>query len=169
MAVDKVIECIWMDLVPEYCQSSDSGTVYTAPPIVVRSVHGSSNRHVPRLALHMRAEDVIPTFITSIIDIGICFPKALTLTWPRSYTMFKVLGIVRINASVGLRAILKFRLLWDACPYWLARGIPLKERVPYPLQSNVRTPPPPIRWTFLVGQISLNGWLPSSPLHSDCQ
>jgi hypothetical protein len=44
--------------------------------------------------------------------------------------MFEVLLIVRINKSVGLRGMLNFRLLRDAFPYRLARGIPLKEGVP---------------------------------------
>jgi hypothetical protein len=44
--------------------------------------------------------------------------------------MFEVLIIVRINKRVGLRGILNFRLLRDTFPYWLARGIPLKEGVP---------------------------------------
>jgi hypothetical protein len=47
--------------------------------------------------------------------------------------MVEVLLIVRIKPSVGLRAILNFHLLRDAFPYWLARGISLKEGVPYPL------------------------------------
>jgi len=68
----------------------------------------------------MHAEDIIPTFLTSNIYIGICLPKALTLTPLQSYEMFEVLLIVRINKSVGLRGILNFRLLRDAFPYWLA-------------------------------------------------
>jgi hypothetical protein len=44
--------------------------------------------------------------------------------------MFKVFLIVRINKSVGIRGTLNFPLLRDAFPYWLARGIPLKEGVP---------------------------------------
>jgi hypothetical protein len=51
--------------------------------------------------------------------------------------MFEVLLIVKINQSVGLQGILNFRLLRDAVPYWLARGIPLNEGVPHPLQSKV--------------------------------
>lgn len=78
----------------------------------------------------MHAEDIIPTFLTSNIYIGVCLPEALTLTRLRSYEMFEVLLIVRINKSVGLRGILNFRLLRDAFPYRLARGIPLKEGVP---------------------------------------
>jgi len=78
----------------------------------------------------MHAEDIIPTFLTSNIYIGICLPKALTLTQLRLYEMFEVLLIVRINKSVGLQGILNLRLLRDAFPYRLARGIPLKEGVP---------------------------------------
>jgi hypothetical protein len=44
--------------------------------------------------------------------------------------MFEVLLIVRINKSVGHQGILNFRLLRDAFPYRLVRGIPLKEGVP---------------------------------------
>jgi len=93
----------------------------------------------------MPAEDIISTFLMSNIYIGLCLPKALTLTRLRSYKLFEVLLIVRINNSVGLQGIVNFRMLGDAFPYWLARGIPLKEGVPYPLQSKVRTPPPHLR------------------------
>jgi hypothetical protein len=90
----------------------------------------------------MHAEDILSTFLTSNIYIGICFPKALTLTQLWSYEIFEVFLIISINNSVGLRGILSFRLIRDAFPYRLARWIPLKEAVPYPLQSKVRTPPP---------------------------
>jgi hypothetical protein len=43
--------------------------------------------------------------------------------------MFKVFLILRINKTMGLRGILNFHLLRDPVPYWLARGIPLKEAV----------------------------------------
>jgi len=117
----------------------------------------------------MHAEDIIPTFLTSNIYIGICLPKALTLTRLRSYELFDGLLIVRINKSVGLRGILNFRLLRDAFPYWLPGGIPLKEGVPYALHSEVRTPPPHHHWTILALRISLIAWLPTRPLHSDGQ
>jgi hypothetical protein len=68
----------------------------------------------------MQEEDIIPTFLTSNINIGIYLPKALTLTRLRSYEMFKVFLIVRINKSMCLQGILPFRLLRDAFPYWLA-------------------------------------------------
>jgi len=90
----------------------------------------------------MHAEVIIPTFLMSNIYIGICLPKALILTRLWTYEMFEVLLIVRINHSVGLQGILNFRLLRDAFPYRLATGIPLKEGVPYALQSKVRTPLP---------------------------
>jgi hypothetical protein len=93
----------------------------------------------------MHAEDIIPTFLTSNIYIGICLPKALTLTRLRSYEMFEVLLIVRINKSVGLPGILNFHLLRDGIPCRLARGIPLKEGFQYPPQSKVGTPPPHLR------------------------
>jgi hypothetical protein len=44
--------------------------------------------------------------------------------------MFEVFLMVRVNNSVGLRALLNFRLLGDAFLYRLARGIPFKEEVP---------------------------------------
>jgi hypothetical protein len=44
--------------------------------------------------------------------------------------MFEVFLIVRNNKSTGIGGILNFPLLGDAFPYRLARGIPLKERVP---------------------------------------
>jgi len=78
----------------------------------------------------MQAQAIIHTFLTWNINIGLCLPKALTLTRLRSYDMFEVLIIVRINKSVGLQGVLNFRLLRDAFPYRLARGIPLKEGVP---------------------------------------
>jgi hypothetical protein len=67
----------------------------------------------------MHAEDIIPTFLKSNIYIRICLPKALTLTRLRSYEMFEVWLIVRINTSLGLLGILNFRLLRDTFPYRL--------------------------------------------------
>jgi hypothetical protein len=64
------------------------------------------------------------------INIGLCLPKAFTMTRLQSYKMFEVLLIVRLNKSVGLRGILNLRLPRDAFPSRLARGIPLKEGVP---------------------------------------
>ena len=104
----------------------------------------------------MHAQVIIPTFLTLNIYIALCIPKALTLTGLQLYEMFEVLLVVRINKSVGLRKILNFRLLRDAFPYRLATGIPLKEGVPYPLQSKVKTPPPHLRCTILALQISIN-------------
>jgi hypothetical protein len=92
----------------------------------------------------MHAEDIIATILTSIIYIGICLPKALTLTQIWSYEMFEALPIVRIK-RVGHLGILNFPLVRDAFPSWLVRGIPLKMGVSYPLQSKVRTPPPHLR------------------------
>jgi len=73
---------------------------------------------------------MIPTFLTSNIDIGLCLPTALTLTRLQSYAMFRVLLIVRINFSVGQQRILNFPLLKNSFPYRLVRAIPLKEGVP---------------------------------------
>ena len=145
MAVNHIIECFRRDLVPEYCQGLESSTVYTAPPIFVESVQGRWNRSLPRLPLHRHAEDIIPTFLTSNIYVRICLPKALTLTGLWSYELFEVLPIDRINKSVDLRGIFLFRLIRDEFPFRLARGIPLKEGVPYAPQFKVRTPPPHLR------------------------
>jgi hypothetical protein len=60
----------------------------------------------------------------SNIYIRLCLSKALTLTQLQSYELF------RNNKSVGLRGILSFPLLRDWFLHWLAREIPLKERVP---------------------------------------
>jgi len=129
MAVNPIFECISTDLVPEYCQRLESSAVYTVPPLFVKSVHGRSNRSLPCLLLHMHAEEIIPTFLTSKIYIGLCLPKAFTLTRLRSYKTLEVLLIVRINKRVGFWGILNFPLLRDPFPYLLARGIPLKEGV----------------------------------------
>jgi hypothetical protein len=59
----------------------------------------------------MDAQDEIPSFLTTNSYIGICFPKALTMTRLQSYEMFEVLLIVRINESVGLPGMPNFRLL----------------------------------------------------------
>jgi hypothetical protein len=104
----------------------------------------------------MHAEDIDPTFLSSNIYIGIYLLKALTLTRLRSSKMFEFLLIFRINLSVSLQAILNFRQLRDAFLYWLARMIPLKERVPYPLQSKVGPPPPHLHGQILALQIALN-------------
>ena len=169
MAVNPIIECIWRDLVPKYCQGLESSAIYTVPPIVVEYVHGSSNKSLPQVPLHMHAEDIIPTFLTWNIYIGISLPKALTLTQLQAYKMFEVLLIVRINKSVGLQVILNFRLQRNMFLRRLARGVALKAWVLYALQSMVRTPPPHFRWTLLALQISLNTWLPPHPLYSDSQ
>jgi hypothetical protein len=145
MAVNPIIECFGRDLVPEYSQRLESSAVYTAPPFFVECVHGRSNRRLPPLPLHAHADDIIPTFLTSNIYIGIYLAKALTLTPLWSYEMLEVLPIVSNNKSVGLRGIVNFRLLTDSLPSRLARGIPLKEGVLYPLQSKVRSPPPHLR------------------------
>jgi hypothetical protein len=156
MLVNPIIECFSRDLVPEYCQGLEASAVSTAPPFFVESLHGRSNRSLPCLPLHMPAEDIISTCLTSNIYIGLCLPKALTLKRLRLYEMFEVFLIVRINKGVGLRGILNFHLLRDAFPCRLARGIPLKEGLLYPLQSKVRTPPPYLHCTILALKISLS-------------
>ena len=77
----------------------------------------------------MHAEEIIPTFLMSNIYIGLFLTTAPTLTHLRSYKMFEVLVIIRINKPVGNRGILNFTLLRDTFPYRLARGIALKEGV----------------------------------------
>jgi len=130
MAVNSIIECFSRDLITEYCQGLESSAVYTVPPFFVKTLPGRSNRSLSRLPFHMHALAIVSTFLTWNIHIGLCLPKALTLTQLGSYEMLEVLPIDRINKSVGLLGILNFRLLRDAFPYRLARGIPLKEGVP---------------------------------------
>jgi len=116
MAVNPIIECFSRDLVPEYYQGSESSAVYTAPPLFVESLPGRSNMSLLCLPLHMHAKVIIPTFLTSTINIGLYLPQALTLTWLQSYEMIKVLLIVIINNSMGLGGILYFRQLRDVFP-----------------------------------------------------
>jgi hypothetical protein len=108
--------------------------VYPAPPFFIESLHGRSNQSLPALPLHMDAEEIIPTFLTSNIYISLCLLKALPMTHLRSYKMFDVLLIFRINQAIGLWEILKFHLLSDAFLYPLAREISVKLGVPYTLQ-----------------------------------
>jgi len=70
MAVNPIIECFWRDLVPEYCHGLESTVVHTALPFFFESLQGRSNRSLPRLPLHMHAEDIVPTVLTSNIHIG---------------------------------------------------------------------------------------------------
>jgi hypothetical protein len=168
-AVNSIIKCFSRDLVTEYCQGLESSAVHSAPPFLVETLHGRWNRSLPRLPLHMHAQSTGPTFLTSNICIGLCIPKALTLTPLQSYEMFKVLQIVTIYKTVGLRGILNFHLVGGTFPYRLARRIHLNTGVPYPLQSKVRTQPPHLGWTILALQISINAWHQPHPLHSDGQ
>jgi len=172
MAVNPIIECFSKNLIPHYCHGFESSTgtaVYTVPPFFVESLHGCLDRSLPCLLLHMYAEDTIATFLTSNIYIRQGLPKALTLIWLRSYKMFKVLLIVTINISVGLQGILTLHLVRDVFLYRLVRGIPLKQEVPWPLQSKVRTPPPHLCCTIPALQISLKAGIPPPPLHCDGQ
>ena len=79
MAVNRMIECFSRDLVPVYHHGLESGAVYTASPFCVESLHGHSNRSLPRLSLHIHAEEIIPIFLKWNIYIALCLPKALTL------------------------------------------------------------------------------------------
>jgi hypothetical protein len=101
--VDPIIECFSRDLVPEYCHALEASAVSTALPFLIESLHGRSNWSLPCLPLYMHAEDIIPTFLTWNIYIGLCHPKALTLSRLRSYEMFEVLVIVRFNSRMVLR------------------------------------------------------------------
>ena len=85
---------------------------------------------------------IVPAFLMSNIYIGLCIPKALTLTRLRSYERFEILLIFRIKECMAFEGIINFRQLRDTFPYRFARGIPPKERVPYHLQSKVRTRAP---------------------------
>jgi hypothetical protein len=96
MPVNPIIECFSRDLVPENCHGLQSSAVYTAPPISVESLQGRLNRCLPHLLLHINAEELIPTILMSDIYVGICLPKALTLTRLQSYEIFELLLIVQI-------------------------------------------------------------------------
>jgi hypothetical protein len=72
----------------------------------------------------MKAAEIRPTFSMSNIYIGLCLPKALSLTPLRSYELF------RNNKSISLQGILRFPLQRDGFPHRLGRRITLKEGVP---------------------------------------
>jgi hypothetical protein len=169
MPVNPIIECFSRELVPEYCWGLESSTVYTAPTFFVKSICGRSNRSLLGLLSNLYAEQIIPIFLTSNNNISQCLAIALTSTQLGLYEMFEVLQNVRINKYVGLRGILNSHLPREVLLYRLARGIPVKEGVPYLLQSRVRAPPSYLWGTILALQISLNMWLPPRPLHCKCQ
>jgi hypothetical protein len=116
IGVKPIIKFFSRDLVTKYCQGLKSSAIHTAPPIVVETLHGRSIRSLPHLLLHMHAQAIIPTFLTSNIYIGLYIPKALTLTRLQLYKMFEVLLNVVLNKRVGLRGILNFRQLRDVFP-----------------------------------------------------
>jgi len=130
VAVNPIIDCVSRDLVPKYCQGSESTAIYTVPPIFVESLPGCSNRSLAPLALHMIPQEIIPTLLVSNMQIRLCLPKDLILTWLRSYEMWEVLLLVRMNNHMGFSESVNVHLLSDALPYWLARGIPPTQRVP---------------------------------------
>jgi len=70
MAVNPIIECFSTDIIPKYCHGLEFSAGYTAPPIFVESLLGRYNRSLPHLPLHMDAEDIIPTVLTSNIHVG---------------------------------------------------------------------------------------------------
>jgi len=121
----------------------ESNAVCTVPPFCFKSLPGHSNRSLSHLPLPIHAEDIIPTYVNWNTYIGLCWPKALTLTRLRSDELF-----INIK-SVVLRVILSFPLLRHGFLHRLARGIPLKEGVPWIVQSMVRTPRPHLRSSIL--------------------
>jgi hypothetical protein len=166
MVVNPKIECFWRDPIHEYCHGLESSVLYTAPPLLVESLHGCPNGSLPHVPLHLHGEKIIPIVFTSNILIGWCHSNSCALARHWSYYMFKFLLIVRINQWVGLWGILNFPLLRDVFPYRLAGGFPLKDGVPYHVRSKVRPLPRYLRWKILGLEISLNSWLPPSR-HSD--
>jgi len=141
MAVNPIIVFFTRDLVPEYCQGLESSAVNTAPPFFVKSIRSGSNWRLPNLPRHMRAEEIIITFLMLIIYIGLSLPTALILTHLRPYETVEVMLDVRMNNSMDNRRIHNVTLLREVFPYRLAREIPPKDGVRYPVQSNARTPP----------------------------
>jgi hypothetical protein len=129
MAVYPIIECFSRDLAPKYCQYLQPCTVYTAPPFFVQTLPGRVKWRLLCLPLHLQALEIIPTFITLNIYIGLYLPESLVLTWLWSYEMFEVLLIITMNKCVGLQRILTSCLVRDTFPSWLARAVPLKEGV----------------------------------------
>ena len=103
MAVEPIIECCATDLVTECCQGLQSSVDYTSPPIFVGTLPGRSYNSLPCLPSHIYVLSMFPTFLTSHIYIGLCLPKAIALTRPRSCEMFQVLLVVRINKSLGFQ------------------------------------------------------------------
>jgi len=63
MAVNPIIQCFSRDLVTKSCQGLESRVVSTGPPFFLECLHGRSNRCLPRLPLHMHAEDIISYLI----------------------------------------------------------------------------------------------------------
>ena len=142
MAVNTMIECFLRDFVPKYCHRSECSTVYPAPLFWFEFIAGRSHWSLPCLELPMHAEEYFPTLLTSNITIALCIAKAPTLPKLRSNQMFHVLTILEMNKSLCLQRILDFPLLTYEVQYRLVRGIAVKERVPQPVQSKFRTPPP---------------------------
>jgi len=130
MAVNSIIECYSADLVHKSCHGLESSVVYTAPPIFVVFHPGRSNGTLRRLLLRIHAEEIILTFLMLNIYMGLCLPKALTLTQLQLLEMFKVLQIVRINNWVRFQGIPNFALLRDAFLYRPVGGIPPQEGIP---------------------------------------
>jgi len=81
MAVNPMIECFPRDFFSDSCHSLESSVYYSAPFFFVKSLPGRSNRSHPCLPLHMHADEIIPTFLTSNIYSRLCLPTPLT--WAR--------------------------------------------------------------------------------------
>jgi len=116
MAANPMMECFSRDVITENCLGLHSIAVHIVPHGVVETLDGRSNRSQPCLPLHMHAQPIILALLMLNIFIGLCIPKALTRTRLRSYEIFEVLPIVRINRIIGLREILNFQLLRDMFP-----------------------------------------------------
>ena len=80
MAVNPIIEFFSRDLVTGNCESIESSAVYTVPPSYAETVTGHSNKSLTRLPLHMNIAEIIRTCLISNIYVGLCLPKALTMT-----------------------------------------------------------------------------------------
>jgi hypothetical protein len=159
IAVNHIIECISRDLITKYFQGLKFSMVYTAPPGFLETLTVGSNRNIPRLPLYIGVQAAIHTFYTLNMYIARCLPQPRILIRLRSCKLFKVLVIIIINQWVCHCGNLNFGLQCDPLLNWLARGIRIKEGVPYPRPPMVITTLPHFCWTILALKISLKVWL----------
>jgi len=75
MAVNPIITCDSRNLVPKYCQGLEYSAFYTASPIYVESLPSGPNTTLPCLPFHMHSAQIISTFLTSSIHIGLSSAK----------------------------------------------------------------------------------------------